>query len=93
MKPFTIRKATQPGRGQAAARESSQESMQKLQQYATAPVGERERSLGRQGQKGVGSMSQIAHDEQLGDLSKEEAEALAPKDLKVVNPWIHEQTH
>jgi hypothetical protein len=38
-------------------------------------------------------MSQIAHDEELGDLTKEEAEALAPQDLKVVNPWIHEQTH
>ena len=89
MKPFTIRKATQPGKG-AATRDSSQEYQLK-QQYATAP-GERERSYGRQGQMTAGSMGQIAFDQDLGDLTKDEAEALAPKDLKVVNPWIHEQT-
>ena len=38
-------------------------------------------------------MGDIAYDENLGDLTKEEAEALAPNDLIVVNPWIHEQTH
>lgn len=53
MKPFTIRKATQPNRGQPA-RESSQESMLK-QHYATAP-GERERSQERE-PRAVGSMS------------------------------------
>ena len=27
------------------------------------------------------------------NLTKEELEALQPKGLRVVNPWIHEQTH
>ena len=29
----------------------------------------------------------------VSNLSKEELEALQPKGLRVVNPWIHEQTH
>jgi hypothetical protein len=27
------------------------------------------------------------------DLTQEELQALQPKKTKVVNPWIHEQTH
>jgi|LauGreDrversion4_2_1035121.scaffolds.fasta_scaffold02876_1 hypothetical protein len=34
-----------------------------------------------------------AHYEQPSVLTPEEQEALQPKEIKVVNPWIHEATH
>lgn len=41
-------------------------------------------------------MGSEAQDNQYGDiqnLTQEEIAALQPKKTKVVNPWIHEQTH
>lgn len=35
----------------------------------------------------------MTNDQDESLLTAEEREALKPKDVKVVNPWIHEQTH
>lgn len=42
---------------------------------------------------GVGKHESRIGDEQPSLLSAEEQEALQPKEIKVVNPWIHEATH
>lgn len=42
---------------------------------------------------GVGKHESRIGEEQPSLLSAEEQEALQPKEIKVVNPWIHEATH
>ena len=67
------------------------------QKYASAPAGMRGEDEDRYGSGAEGvQMGSEAQDHQYGDipnLTTEEIAALQPKKTKVVNPWIHEQTH
>ena len=88
MKPFTIRKAAAPARGRPAGGETSNEAAK----YATAPQGDRQNMSASgilDGEESAGHYPK----QDVSNLSKEELEALQPKGLRVVNPWIHEQTH
>lgn len=90
MKPFTIRKATQPGKGVPTVHHDAADPGSK---YASAPV-EREDRFG-DGDDGA-PQDPDAQEFPFGDiphLTQEEAAGLLPKKTKVVNPWIHEQTH
>lgn len=94
MKPFTIRKATQPGKGAPVVQPDA--SADASQKYVSAPAGMR----GEEDRYGSGAEhaqdGSEAQDHQYGDiqnLTQEEIAALQPKKTKVVNPWIHEQTH
>lgn len=90
MKPFTIRKATQPGKGVPTVHHDAADPGSK---YASAPV-EREDRFG-DGDDGAPQVPD-AQEFPFGDipnLTQEEAAGLLPKKTKVVNPWIHEQTH
>lgn len=67
------------------------------QKYASAPAGMRGEDEDRYGSGAEDvQMGSEAQDHQYGDipnLTTEEIAALQPKKTKVVNPWIHEQTH
>ena len=96
MKPFTIRKAAQPSRG--ANRQSMNADTTALSasgKYATAPGDNRQDD----GHVAVAAASQGADavdDDFMGEetnLTREELDALKPKGVNVVNPWIYKQTH
>ena len=89
MKPFTIRKAAAPTRGRAAAGDQTSNEAGK---YFTAPQGDRQNLSASGILDGEESAGQEPQQDQ-SNLTKEELEALQPKGLRVVNPWIHEQTH
>lgn len=96
MKPFTIRKATQPRGAVAVSHDDA--SADPHSKYTIAPNG-----LGgdRQGQGANGAhgyenqadnaTSQLPQEETL--LSTEQIAGIQPKKLKAENPWIHDQTH
>ncbi len=91
MKPFTIRKATQPGKGVPVVHHDAAYPGSK---YATAPVERGEDRFGN----GVDGAPQDPNAQEFpfGDipnLTQEEAAELLPRKTKVVNPWIYEQTH
>ena len=77
-KPFTIRKA---GAGTANRTGGADMSMD-ADAYASATSQQLHQM----------NTSAAANQEDT-NLTPEELEALQPKGLKVVNPWIHEQTH
>ena len=89
MKPFTIRKAAAPTRGRPAAGDQTSNEAGK---YFTAPQGDRQNLSASGILDGEESAGQEPQQDQ-SNLTKEELEALQPKGLRVVNPWIHEQTH
>lgn len=91
MKPFTIRKATQPGKGAPVIPHDAADPGSK---YATAPV-ERGEDRFDNGVDGA-PLDPDAQDLPFGDnpnLTEEDVAGLQPKKTKVVNPWIYEQTH
>jgi hypothetical protein len=79
MKPFTIRKAAQPGKGTPPQDDPNVEN----QDYGSGA---------EDGQLDQASQDQSPYGD-IPNLTQEEMTALQPKKTKVVNPWIHGQTH
>ena len=84
MKPFTIRKAVQPNSRQGEHGIGEMGSSK----YATG--GDRGSSM--LGEEGAGQQADLPYG-QMTNLTDEELEQLKPKEVRVVNPWIHDQTH
>jgi len=83
MKQFSIHKLSKPGVGAKS-------------KYASA-IGDADEvaDVTRGGELGEGTVggNNRNGEEQPSLLSVEEQEALQPREVKVVNPWIHEATH
>jgi len=80
MKSFSIRKATNPNQLKGAQAQADQVDDSMKYGYMT-------------GDAKMGLAQNSAQPQQPSLLSQEEQEALKPKDVKVENPWIYEQTH
>jgi hypothetical protein len=87
IKNFSIRKANHPNRMQASA-DQGEESMMN-NGLAGDHISPRANGKMNGHQNGLS----MKHNNENSLLTKEEQEALKPKDVKVVNPWIYEQTH
>ena len=95
MKQFSIHKVNKPvmRRQGAGAESANEEGEVSSKQYQTGMVGSDGEVDAADYTAGPGGHSGT-HDMQGSSLlTAEEQEALQPKEIKVVNPWIHDATH
>lgn len=95
MKQFSIHKVNKPVMRRGAGAESANEEGElSSKQYQTGMVGSDGEVDGADYATGPGGNSGN-HEMMQGSslLTAEEQEALQPKEIKVVNPWIHDATH
>ncbi len=95
MKQFSIHKVNKPvmRRQGGGAESTNEEGEVSSKQYQTGFVGSEGEVDAAEMTAGPGGHS--GHHDMQGSslLTAEEQEALQPKEIKVVNPWIHDATH
>ncbi len=95
MKQFSIHKVNKPvmRRQGAGAESANEEGEVSSKQYQTGMVGSEGELDGADYTSGPGGHSGTHEMQGSSLLTAEEQEALQPKEIKVVNPWIHDATH
>jgi hypothetical protein len=89
MKQFSIHKVNKPVMRPRGA--EGDEEMSDANKYYSGMDGVGDIDAGETNAGAMSGSMRAANDASL--LTAEEQEALQPKEIKVVNPWIHEATH
>ena len=89
MKQFSIHKVNKPVMRPRAGADGDEEMVDAKYHSAMDGVGDVDAEM----MASVGMSGSMRGANNASLLSAEEQEALQPKEIKVVNPWIHEATH